>query len=516
MNRKVQRYIAILLVMSAVLAGCSKKENTNPSEKTERSGVITLQMRQCESFNPLNTENHSVRDAFSLCYEPLFIAGEKMKLEGVLARSITVADDAMSAIVMLKDSVVWHDGVRFTSADVLHTVKLLQENPSWEYASCVKNIESIEPIDPLSFKINLSRPYGQIGYSLYFPIVASHNQNLETDMLGTGAYRFEKYNPATLIEMKSFDKWHGGKAACENVNISIIRDDAAATTAFNSGMVNAITGESFDLYNVVPKSNARMTTYPSNKYEFMAFNHKRGVFSSASVRCAVSAAIDRSDIVQECYGGSASATNAPLHPKANEIAASSILSQYSLSNAAELLFLEGYTMDEKTRVLKNKNGVKLSFDILVNEENQIRIKCAQLLQKQLMSAGIEVSVTCLPFEEYTKEISAGRFDAYLGGTRLANLYDFEFLLADGASMNSYGYLGEYMNLALSALAAAPSEDALSDAVFNFEEVFLREQPVCGLAFCSDTLITAENIMGKLQPRMNFPYANMAGWSVKKF
>ena len=81
--------------------------------------TITLHMRVSESFNPLAVTHHSVRDAFSLCYEPLFTVNDKIEAEGVLAQDIVVSDDCMTAVVNLKDSVLWHDGVSLTGSDVV-------------------------------------------------------------------------------------------------------------------------------------------------------------------------------------------------------------------------------------------------------------------------------------------------------------------------------------------------------------------------------------------------------------
>ncbi len=507
------RYLAVILAALLIFTSCGKTGENESGVKGEAS-VITLQMRPCDSFNPLSVSHHSVRDAFSLCYEPLFSVNDEIMLEGVLAQSIDVSDDCMSAIIILKDSVMWHDGVRFTSADVVHTVNLIKENSSWEYSGCVEYIESAETIDALSLRLRLSRPYGQIGYSLTFPIVAAHNDEPDTVMLGTGPYSFDKYTPATTLQLVRNEKWHGGDASSGKVSISIIRDNLAATTAFNTGLLSSVTDGVFDTENTPPKMNTRTTLYPSGEYEYMAMNHRREIFKSPTVRNAVSSAIDRGAIVKDSYGGSAMAADTPIHPAAKNVAESSLLSQYSLANASEMLFLEGYTLDEDTRLLKDSNNRKLSFNLLVNEENLKRVKTAELLTKQLFAAGIEVNVIKLSFDDYIERIENGNFDAYLGGTRLQNLYDFEALFSEDGKLNNYGYSGEYMQLALSGLCSAPGQDSLSDAVFNFEEVFLREQPVCGLVFRMGTLLTAENVMGKLLPGINAPYRNIWRWSLR--
>lgn len=504
----------ILILLAAVLIFTSCRGNGgSDSTDNDKGGVITLQMRECDSFNPLTVTHHSTRDVLSLCYEPLFRVNDTIEAEGVLAQSIDISDDCMTAIINLKDSVLWHDGIKFTSNDVIHTMSLLKDNPNWEYSDCVRYIDSAVAIDALSLKINLTKPYGQIAHSLTFPIVPYTNEELDSKIVGTGPYMFSAYTPSTVLELVKNTSWHGGESICKKINISIIRDNDAATTAFNTGLLSAVTDNSFDLENNTPRINTKTHSYPTSEFEYMALNHNRGVFVSQAVRSAVSYAIDRSDIVQNCYQNEAVAVNAPIHPSAQNVTESSILSQYSLVNASEMLFLEGYTLDENTRLLKDGNGNVLSFSILVNEENLPRTKTAEVLAKHLFAAGIDARVVSLPFDEYLERIKNGEFDAYLGGARLRNFYDFEALLREGGSLNNYGYKSEFMDLALNAINSSRGNDSLSDALFNFEEVFLREQPILGLVFRNRVLLTSENIKGEITTGVNTPYKNIHSWSV---
>lgn len=512
MMKKLQKHLMLLIIIlaSAVfVCSCAKEESENP--KKSQGDVISIQMREPQSLNPLAADNRSIRDGLSLCYEPLFEIGDDMKTEGVLARNIEVSDDCLSVVVTLKDSVLWHDGVSFTSSDVVHTINLLKENPSWEYSECVKNIESVQAIDPLSLQITLKRPYGQLAYSLTFPIVAAHNNELDENIIGTGAYCFEKYNPATMIELKSFDRWHGGEAKIPKVNITVIRDAQTATTSFNTGIINAITTETFDSENSIPREKTLITPYPNTQYEYLVFNHNKRPFDSQIVRSAISSAIDREAIARECYAQNAEITNLPLHPMARGTEASSNATGYSLANTNELLFMEGFIKDEKTGVLRDKNSKEFTFRLLVNSENQSRIKSANLISRQLFAAGINVVVKEADFDEYEALIKRGEFDAYLGGTRLLNLYDFEFLLSKDGVLNNYGYNGEQMEAVLKAISSAPSDESRVSALLNFEEVFLREQPICGIAFKNENLMTAENLAGNIKPGLNTPYRSISQW-----
>ena len=255
----------------------------------------------------------------------------------------------------------------------------------------------------------------------------------------------------------------------------------------------------------------RSVRYSSPKYEFLAFNHKSTLFDSSSMRSAVSLALDRKQIVEEAYGLNAVATNVPIHPNA-ESASLLTYSEYNLNSAVEMFYYEGYSIEKETNVMKNEKGEKLKFTILVNEENESRVKCAEIIKNQLLKAGIEVIVNAQPYEFYIDSIKNGNFEAYLGGVKSANIYDYEYLFSTEGEMNNYGYSSRYMELALAAISSSPDSATLENATENFDEVFTREQPVCGIAYLSDVLITSDSVKGKLLPQLNSPYANCKGWS----
>ncbi len=511
-KKKLYKLILLVLVLCMLVCSCKKKEMPQPTVIPQK-GTVSMQMQISSTLNPILVKNQSVRDVLSLCYEPLFAVNDEMVPEGVLATDIQVAEDCMSALVNLKDSVLWHDGVGFTSADVVHTVNMLKENVDSPYYECVKYIDTVQPMGPLSFSVTFVRPYGQIACSLYFPIIPSHKTNVGEEILGTGPYMVESYSETTTLVLKKNDKWHGGEILCESVNVSIVRDSETATSAFNSGNISTITGSSYDTENSAVKNNAKITQYPSAEYEFMAFNHNCEILSSPGVRTAISMSIDRAGIVSEVYTDTACAANSPVHPMTEQLPVDSGGTQYSLSGAGETLFLEGYTLNENTGMLENEEGQTLSFNLLVNKDNPWRMKTAEMLCSQLFLAGIDVKVREVNFQTYISEIQAGTYDAYLGGVTFANIYDYEFLLSDSGELNTFGYVSEYMMAALGAIAAASDSDKLAVSLASFEEVFLREQPICGIAFKNGTLMTAENITGDILPYPDYPYKNIAKWSV---
>ncbi len=511
---KIKRLIngaAAIAAAAALLCGCNRGGVT-AGKKENKDASVRLQMRISKTIDPIFVENGAVREVLSLCYEPLFAVDNDIKVFGVLAKNCIVSDDCKSAVITLKDGVLWHSGEKFTASDVVYTVEKIKENPQSVYSDCVKYIETTVPIDEKTVRIELSRPYAQIAYSLWFPIIREGSENLDEKINGTGAYRLSEYLPATQLKLAAFDKWHGGMAKCNEITVSLMRDGETAGAAFASGVIDAVTSKDYDLYENAVKKNMRTAQYAGTRLEYLAFNHTHALFKSANVRQAAACAINREAITKDCYKGAAAAKTV-LHPGFAAQSNGDAISQYSAENAQELMFYEGYTIDPETGKLQNENKNTAAFKILVNEENTARLKCAQTLSLQLNEAGFSTEVSAVSFEEYENAIKQGNFDAYVGGVQPMNLFDWEFLLSKDGALNSFGYASDYTELALSALAKASTEDATKDAAANFEEVFMREQPVCPLAFLEETLVTTDKIRGNLSPIINFPYQNLYKWNI---
>lgn len=509
----IKKIVCVLCASVLLLSGCGKS-GTQDTKNQNQNKAIKIQMHQTDTLNPILAYDETVRDALSLCYEPLFRINEAVGPEGVLAKSYEISDDSQSVIILLKESATWHNGKAFTAEDVAYTIDYIKSQENSPYYFCVQYVEEAKVIDDLSLKLTLSRPYAQMAYSLYFPIIPKNSKNLEDKIMGTGAYKMAQYLVSSEITLEKNPSWHGGEAQTETVMVTMTRNNDIAASAFNTGVINVVTSSAYDLSNYALMENVKSKKYPSARYEYMAFNQETSIFTSKFIRLAVTSAINREELVKNAYNGYATVANAPLHPESEKVMPSATLTDYNLENTYELLFYEGYTPNENTGLLENEHKKGISFTIIVNKENTARVSCAEQICAQLVKAGMNVSVKQLGFEDYKKAIESGAYDAYIGGTTLANIYDFEFLLSGEGKLNSFGYSDKYMELALSQMASSPSEDSLENAIANFEEVFSREQPVCGIAYLSDVLITSGKISGEFLPTMNSPYANLYNWKLK--
>lgn len=515
------------ILITLLLCGCSpapdetalKAETNAPDGREEpiKGGILPLQMRVPDTLNPLLTKQQTTLDILLTVYEPLIKLDETLSPVCCLADSYHVQDGAQRVTLALKRGVLWHDGREFSAADVVHSVNFIKKNPQSPFYKLAEVIGDIAAPDSHTVVLSLSRPYSQIVFGLYFPIVPAHKTDIDASPDGTGAYMFEEYQPLKSLTLKRFAKWHGGDAYIEKLAVALLRDDKTATEAFNSSRIFALTDSVFDLGNYSLKQNVRISRFPTGRFEFLAFNHQSPVFSSATMRSAVSRAVNRAEITSNVSFEGALPANMPIYPASGVFSPSSALIAYDFEYANELIFHDGWAdLDGNGSLEKETEDRKipLSVRLLLNADNPRRAAAAEMIKNDLATIGITVKIEVRGWDEYRAALLAGDYDFALSGAALAAPYDMDFLLSSSGGANIFGYRSAYMDNALFNLASAPSRESFAGEAFKLQDVFEREQPVAGIAFLSAALITAPCIGGDLSPLPYSPYGNIHKWYIK--
>ncbi|HEY3060265.1 MAG TPA: ABC transporter substrate-binding protein, partial [Chloroflexota bacterium] len=153
-----------------------------------------------------------------------------------LAQSYTVAPDAQSIDVTLRQGVEWSDGQPFTSDDVKFTLELLRDTPSLVFAADIKEwVKDVTVTDPTHFRINLNKPNVRFFYfyfvensEIHLPMLPRHvwqgqdpstfsNFDLAAGWpVGTGPYKLvDASGQAQLFDRN--DNWWGAKAGFQQL-----------------------------------------------------------------------------------------------------------------------------------------------------------------------------------------------------------------------------------------------------------------------------------------------------------
>ena len=126
--------------------------------------------------------------------------------------------------------------------------------------------------------------------------------------------------------------------------------------------------------------------------------------------------------------------------------------------------------------LESRRVLGRELTLIVNGENPAKVSAAQLIAYQLESAGMQVTLRELTFEDFTAALSRGDFDLYLGEVVLPADFSLFALLSPGGELNYGGWTFWECYTLLLELAQAEEADR-PQAAAALCEFMLEEVPI---------------------------------------
>jgi peptide/nickel transport system substrate-binding protein len=141
------------------------------------------------------------------CFSRLTAQDPKLQVQPDLATSWDAAEDLKTWTFHLRPGVKFHNGKPLDAADVVFTFKRILDK---EVGSVLQVnfsiVDSIEAVDPLTVKFNLSLPYADLpaAVAAYQAAIVSETvvDTLTTHPIGTGPFRFVEYRPGDQLVME--------------------------------------------------------------------------------------------------------------------------------------------------------------------------------------------------------------------------------------------------------------------------------------------------------------------------
>lgn len=157
---------------------------------------------------------------------------------------------------------------------------------------------------------------------------------------------------------------------------------------------------------------AHVVALVGRSYLFMGWNLHDARFGDAAVRRAAAHAMDVAALIDALTLKQGDPARGPLVPASGYVDTTSVL-PHDVALAKAILEQAGWR-DEDGDGVRERRGARLSFFILVPEDNALRVETAQMLSKQLMAVGIEARMRAMPSLDFLARIEARDFEAYMG------------------------------------------------------------------------------------------------------
>ncbi|MBZ2175328.1 peptide ABC transporter substrate-binding protein [Schnuerera sp. xch1] len=566
-------YIILTLLIVFILAGCEKdiindvqetlNSDNNPAKyEPEYGGNLVLPVTTLNTLNPLIANNLTYYHFNKLIFESLFELDENFNITNQLAKDYTIKDNGTISI-KLKDNVFWHDGKKFTAEDVAFTINTIKyaSNEStfkemWNFfigkfnSADINDIIDTKVVDSSAIDIVFDKSSSHKLEVLTFPIIPKHRfvkEVEDTDSykralvqddyipIGTGPYRFVKYEKYKTIDLEYYDDYREGRPYIDNITGKILEDDELALVAFETGQIDLAMAVGVDWEKYDQNNRIKIIEFISQNYEFLGFNFSNEIFNSDSgqgLRKAIAYGIDRQAIIENVYLGHATQTDLPIHPDSWLLSDRANIYGCNLDRAREELQKIGWKDYDGDGFYEDENGNDISLRIITNSYNPLRLKTADMIVEDLNELGIQVIKNYpqdIPkdideemeeqhWEEFNDSIKKGDYDMVLLGWQLSPMAELSFAFYSGYIQNGSNlikYNNETMDQVLLDAYKATDKEKILETSEKLQSVIINDLPYFSLFFRNQALLIDDKIMGAIDPTFYDLYRNIEKWYIPK-
>ena len=386
------------------------QEGGTPAADTVCSGSITWALESDPAnLLPFGGVSSSNMWGKELMYDSLLEWDRDLQIQPALAESYEVNDDATSYTFTLRQGVLFHNGQEMTANDVKYSfdTALSPPTPGIEVAF-LGNIASVEVVDDYTVTITMSKPDptlpGVLAWSRYTPIVPAgigDQINWLSEGIGTGPYRLVEYvSNDRVVYTCNEDYWKPGVPCIRDVTLKVLTDEQSRVAALRSGEIDGGTLTADVARTLENDESLQILEGLFAAPRVIQFNTTQDVpWRDVRVRQAINLAIDRQEIIDNVYGGSAELSGA-------------IPPGYGDWALPEERLQELYTPNlEQAMALMQEAGLQDGFDVTLQAIAAPRefTQIAEIVREQLRPLNINVTVEPLEIGTFATNIGNGTF-----------------------------------------------------------------------------------------------------------
>lgn len=523
---KIKVFICLLVILG-IIGGiiyfvCANKQEgkqENVEVKYETINMITnfrLGVSSFDSINPHVTQNRDIIQIASLIFEPLLEITQDYRITTCLAKEWSKVSEK-SYVIKLKENVTWQDGTDFTAEDVKFTIEAIQESRNSIYLENIKNIKQVEIIDKYTIRLELDEEISFFEYQLIFPILSKkqyEEQDIDksTDIpLGTGKYKITKMDD-DVIELTKNKNWHeieNEDSNIKNITIYIYETTGDIYNNFRLGNIDLINTNSVNYEEYIGSMGYRIKQYKSREYDYLSFNCKNTVLQYPEVRQAIQKVINKEKIISSVLQNCAYVANFPLDYGSYLIEDIDLSITSSQEEATQILKNAGWEYDYGiwSKEIDGRTRT-LNFNLIVNKENEQRLKVAEEIKEQLQDFGIEITIQELSESNYQEILEKHEYEIILTGVYNGYSPELDSFLGKD---NLANYKNEEIQSILKEVDTMASEELQKESYKRIVEIYQEEVPYIGLYRNQATVAYGQSVMGEITPNNYSIFYQFSKW-----
>lgn len=254
-----------------------------------------------------------------------------------------------------------------------------------------------------------------------------------------------------------------------------------AVEAYKNKEINMFVTNAENVTNILGKYEYNIKTYRNGKTVFMFANPNSKIYEKEEVRKAVAYSIDRDGIIKDVLKSKGQKIDLPY-------IYDNVKYKYDVYAAENMLLTNGYKKVNKV-YSKTENGVKLrlELDLIVNEEDEIKISIANKIKNNLNAIGIKVNVEKLTQAQIEKRIKKGTYDLILASVDLNNNPNISFV-------NNNLYITDNIKDAMNNVNNSTIQN-ISQAIISLQDALSYNVSAIGIYSDVSYLVYSKDVIG---------------------
>lgn len=499
--RRFYQIFTLTLLPALLLTSCGKKSDATssaassaPSAAATSSGETADALPESfslpyyigQTIDPITCSDGDQQTISSLLYEGMYTLDRNLNPRPCLC---TGGSSDMTATIwtfQVRTGVVFSDGTPLRALDCAAALRRAMAAPRYQ-----ARFTDVKSVSAGTGTVTVALKKANAGFPslLDVPVVKSGTES-QTAPIGTGPYVFANDSGSAALTANA-KWWQSRNLPVSRIRLVSCRDLDSLRYQFTSHGVQMI---SADLTGKNPVgTGGGVKTYDANTavMQYLGFDTHKKLFEAPELRRALSLGIDRETVVNAYLSGHGKAAQFPVSPVC-ELYPKKMEDSYSYHDYLDTMKSLGFT-----------SGTPRSVKLIVNSENPFRVSVANAVASALSGdTDLRISVSALPWEQYTATLKSGNYDLYFGEVRLTADWNLQPLVGTGGALNYSGFSDTETDTYLAQYAAATDRAATLKSLCS---CIAQKSPILPICFKCVSVLTQKGVVSKLTPAINAPF-----------
>ncbi len=458
-----------------------------------REGIVGSQ----QYLNPLwcdSVISDLDRDWCELLYRGLTRIDKNGRVKPDLAEGWTIENDTVYTF-NLKANQFWDDGTPISADDVIYTIGIAQ-NPAAsippELSTRWQSVK-VEKLDALSVRFTLSTPFAPFLDFTSIGLLPAHIfQDKPVGEVSSALNQIPVSSGPLKVEQMAADHFRlvpnpfyvGRSPYLTALELWFYDEYFSLFAAFVEGKLDGINRiREQDIKTISTREDIQL--FSSEQAEFLSLilnlrSPNVPFFQDKSVRQALLLGINRPQLIESAAAGQGIVAHSPFLPENWAYDPNIPKYPFDRAQAQQLLEQAGWR-DANGDGVREKDGKNLEFQLVTNDNSQLRVELIQRIAEDWQAIGVRASVTKVSYSGLVSDfLVPHRFDAVLLGWEIAgdpDPYDlWHSSRAEEGGSNYGGWSNAEADQLIEQAQTLTDETQRRDLYVRFQQIFAEETP----------------------------------------